>query len=130
LDAGCCYNPDPNLKNTGSAADRYVTVNGTSGIVDGYMMNLPEGTRLSAAKAAALAEMPKDAKISFFYVQDVCATMEVTSATLKPIIGSPDGSVDFVFWTEATPPSYNTANINRISVSLGSGLALVKTYSC
>lgn len=133
---GCCYNPDPNLANW-VGTDRYTTVSWANGIATSYALGLPEGTKLNAAKVAALAEMPKDAKISFFYVQDKSATLEATSAILKPIliglsIGSSDGSVDFVFCSVANDgtSSYNPANINLIYVSLGLGLASAKGTSC
>jgi len=33
--------------------------------------------------------VPKDAKVAFFYVQDKCATLEIASATLQPILSKP-----------------------------------------
>lgn len=133
---GCCYNPDPNLKG-GVSVDRYSTVEWSNGIVIGYTMALLDGTKLNEAKAAALAEMPKDAKVSFFYVQDKSATLEATSAILKPIlsdpsIGSLDGSVDFVFCSMANDgtSSFNTSNVNFVSVGFGLGLATAKGTTC
>jgi uncharacterized protein YceK len=133
---GSGYDPDPNL-NGGIGTDRYSTVEWSNGIVIGYTMALLDGTKLNEAKAAALAEMPKDAKISFFYVQDKSATLETTSAILKPIlvapsIGSLDGSVDFVFCSVANDgtSSFNPANINSIWVSFGLGLAPAKGTIC
>lgn len=133
---GCCYNPDPNLKSW-VGTDRYTTLRLRSGIVTSYTLRLPEDTRLNEAKVAALAEMPKDAKISFFYVQDKSATLEVTSAILKPIltdpsIGRSDGSVDFVFCSVSNDrtSSFNTENINLILVGLGLGLASAESTMC
>ncbi len=133
---GCCYNADHNLASW-IGTDRYTTVSRSNGIVTSYNLGLPEGTKLKEAKIAALAELPSDAKITFFYAGDKSATLEVTSALLRPIlmdpsIGSPDGSVDFVFCSVANDgtTSYNPANINSIYVNFGMGLDSAKGTAC
>lgn len=133
---GSGYNPDPNLASWVSTV-RYSALIWSGGIVIGYNLNLVEGTKLKAAMAEALAEMPKDAKISFFYDQDKCPILGVTSAILKPIlsgpdIGSSDGSVNFLFATVAKDGtlSYNKGNIDTIYVDLGLGLAQAKEFNC
>lgn len=133
---GCCYNPDPNLKSWG-ATFRYSDVVVTNGIVTDYSLNLPENTKLIDAKAAALAELPKDAKVTFFYSQNESSTLEVTSATLKPIlrnsnIAGTNGNVDFVFCSVANDGKfgYNASNVNSIWVKLGLGLSAAKDAIC
>ena len=134
--SGCCYNPDPTLKSWG-ANFRYTDLIVTNGIVTDYSLNLPENTKLSDAKAAALAELPKDAKVSFFYSQDESSTLEVTSATLKPMlrslnIAATNGNVDFVFCSVASNGAlgYYPSNVNSIWVKLGMGLEVAKGAIC
>lgn len=133
---GCCYDQDPSLKSWG-ANDRYTDLMDKNGIVTAYSLNLPEGTTLKDAKIAAMAEMPKDAKVSFFTVQDMSATLEVTSATLKPRlsdpnIGNSNGNVDFVFCSVTSDGTYgfNKSNTNFVLAKLGVGLALAKGATC
>lgn len=133
---GCCYNPDPNLKSWGGNF-RYTDVVTDNGIVTGYSLNLPAKTTLTDAKTAALAELPVDAQISFFYSQNGSATLETTSKTLKPTLSDPhigdaNGSVDFVFCSVANDGSfgYNPTNINSIWVKLGTGLDAAKDATC
>ncbi len=133
---GCCYNPDPELKSWG-ANFRYSDVVVTGGIVTDYSLNLRENTKLADAQIAALAELPKDAKVNFFFSQKKSATLEVTSATLKPKlrelnIPGTNGSVDFVFCsvTNEGKFGYNASNVNSIWVKLGLGLQAAKDSVC
>ena len=100
-------------------------------------MSLLKGTKLKAAEVQALAEMPNDVKVSFLYVGRKSATLEATSAILKPTLTAPDigstnGAVDFVFCSLANggTPSYNPANINDIYVGFGMGLTNAKGIAC
>jgi len=136
LNPGCCYNRDPNLKG-GPSTDRYFGVTWSNGIVTGYGMSLLKGTKLKAAMAEALAEMPNDVKISFFHADHKSATLEATSAILKKVLGDPkigstNGAVDFVFCSDAIDgtSSHNPANINDIYVNFGMGLANAKDTTC
>lgn len=133
---GCCYNADSNLKSWGGNF-RYTDVVLDNGVVTGYSLNLPARTKLDDAKAAALAELPKDAKISFFFSHSGSATLEATSELLKPILADPQigdakGSVDFVFCSVASDGSfgYNPDNVNSIWVKLGTGLEAAKDATC
>ena len=132
----CCYIPDPRLKSWGTTF-RYSDVVVTNGIVTDYSLNLPENTTLNDAKATALAELPKDAKVAFFYSQNESATLEVASATLKPImrnlnVGGTNGNVDFVFCSVANNGKfgYNASNVNSIWVKLGFGWRAAKISVC
>lgn len=133
---GCCYNLDPKLKSWGGNF-RYTDVVVTNGIITEYSLNLPENTQLKDAQIAALAELPKDAKVSFFFSQKESATLEVKSAILKPIllntnIPGTNGSVDFVFCSVSNDAAfgYNASNVNSIWVKLGLGLVAAKDASC
>lgn len=133
---GCCYNRDPSLKNQ-SGNFRYTDVLVNNGIVTGYSLNLPANTSVSDAQIASLAELPKDAKVSFFYTNGGAATLEATSPTLKPRLtdpntGNSNGSVDFVFCSVAKDGTfgYNSTNVNSIWVRLGQGMEAAKGATC
>ena len=101
-----------------------------------YVMQLPEGTPLELARTLAMAELPGDAVVVFYLVKDACAILEAKSATLVPIFSEPnlggDGTVDFVLTsTDAQGnTSYNTKDINTMTVSLGFGLASAQSTFC
>jgi hypothetical protein len=52
-------------------------------------MNLHPQTTIDQAKAIVLQEFPSDTAILWFAVKDSCAEMEVQSATLGSVLGTP-----------------------------------------
>jgi hypothetical protein len=121
LAAGCCYNPDSTLpKVNGHVAYRYFTVNPTNDRVMNYLMDLHPGTTIAEAKAEMLREFPSDASVLWFAVKDTCAQMEVQSATLgnvfgTPSIGDPKGEVFVEVYTVQAGGDaiYDPRNLNE-----------------
>jgi hypothetical protein len=134
LDAGCCWNPDPNLQLGGPGTkDDYVNLGTDNNIVDSYEMlfNYP-GTSIAEAQAAAVRELPSDAKVAFFVTGSMCAVLELTSQTLVPIlVGDTNGSVDFQFQSANADLSGFVYDPNNVEVAdVTEGLGKVSARGC
>jgi hypothetical protein len=104
-------------------------------------MQLDVGATLAEARALAMAELPSDATVVFFVVQEntptgSCAILELRSATLVPILSAPgiggDGTVDFVMSNIDAQGKwiYNPNDIGFMNVSIGLGLASAQSGAC
>jgi len=130
---GSSYNHFQDPKR-GGGFDRYSLVQWSDGVITGYDMSLPSGTKLKEAMLQTLLELPKDFKISFFYANALSGTLEVTLKKIlsRPKIGSKSGAVDFVFCSVSNDgtTSYDKNNINDVSAQFGMGLSNAKGWSC
>ena len=125
-DPGSAYDRQPD------GTDKFAGVVHNSGRVLGFDVQLPDpGVAASEAKSIVLSLLPSDAKV----VYDVsvpglpsppCEIAQYRSATLTgvlstPAIGDPQGLVDSVFSTSASPVAYDSQHVDRISFLLGGG---------
>ena len=67
---------------------RYILASPENGRVVRYSLQFAPGTTIDAARRAALAEFPPDARVVRFATKNACAQMEIESATLAPLIGA------------------------------------------
>lgn len=100
-------------------------------------MNLHPKTTIDQAKLIVLREFPADTKILWFVVKDACAEMEVQSATLgsvvgTPALGDPEGQA-YVELDSALPDgtaTYNATDINEAILVLASYPTVADAAPC
>jgi hypothetical protein len=129
--AGTCFGTT--INNGEGDADEFVlltTTGGPTNRVDGYTQAFSDGTSIAEAKAAALALMPKDTRITSYFIQhdslgSTCAFMNIQSRTLGrwfsgKRIGDAAGvmSMEFSTATENGRFAYKPSDIESASVSL------------
>jgi hypothetical protein len=129
--AGTCFGTT--INNSEGDADEFVLLT-TTGVaanrVDGCTQAFSDGTTIADAKVAVLASMPKDTRITSYFVQhdsvgSTCAFMNVRSRTLGrwfsgKKVGDAAGvmSVEFSAATASGSFVYTPRNIESASVSL------------
>ena len=87
---GGCYDPDPSLAQVnGHEGVRYFGVSPSNGRVLDYSMAFAHGTPQSIASATVMREFPSDVAVLWTTTKATCYQMEVTSATLGGVLGSP-----------------------------------------
>lgn len=129
--AGTCFGTK--INNSEGDADEFVLLTTTGGRmnrVDGYTQAFSDGTSIGAAKAAALALMPKNTRITSYFIQhdsmgSTCAFMNIQSRTLGKWfsgkkIGDAAGimSIEFSTATANGKFAYRPGDIESASVSL------------
>jgi hypothetical protein len=129
--AGTCFGTEMN--NSEGDADEFVLLTTTGGQVnrvDGYTQAFSDGTTVAEARAAALALMPKDTRITSYFIQhdslgSTCAFMNLRSRTLgrwfsEKKVGDPAGVMGIEFSTATASGAYvyKPHNIESASVSL------------
>lgn len=126
--AGCCYDPIPTRSRPGvTFADRYYVVQPIGGYVISYFEWLGNGTTATAAKAAALRELPSDARVVSFTVHgNTCAILIASSAQLLNALASvPDlrnveAEANKLFGVHESP-SVLREHLGQVVVEFGSG---------
>jgi hypothetical protein len=113
---GCCYDPIPSQ---GGPLDRYYTVQPIGGHVISYEMRPGngKGIAVSAAKQAALQELPPDARIRSFTVHGrSCAILIAYSGALQRQLGhgKAGGGVVVEFSSGAAEMSYSARSVNDL----------------
>lgn len=118
---GCCYDPIPTIPGL-KYADRYYAVQPIGRYVISYEMRPGDGKGIavSAAKRAAMAELPADARMrSFTEHGSNCAILIAYSATLQKQLGhgKASGGVVIEFSSGAAEASYNARSVNDLLFS-------------
>jgi hypothetical protein len=129
--AGTCFGTK--INNSEGDADEFVLLTTTGGRinrVDGYTQAFSDRTSIADAKAAALGLMPKDTRITSYFIQhdsvgSTCAFMNIQSRTLGKWfsgkrIGDAAGvmSIEFSTATANGKFAYKPSDIESASVSL------------
>jgi hypothetical protein len=117
------YDPTPGLGIDADHTDKYYAVVSMGGRVIDYQMRLPNDEKLVAAQAEVMQEFPSDASVLWQHVEGSCAQMEVQSATLGQVFGTPSLSYAFVEFntdtaaTESLISYYDGSNVNMATIS-------------
>jgi len=116
---GCCYDPVANRPGL-LYADRYYAVQPIGGHVISYYEWLGNGTSAKAAKAAALQQLPADARIKSFTAHgNTCAILIVNSRKLGNLLGRGGAEVVVEFGSGADESHYNPKSVNNLLFSSG-----------
>ena len=124
-----CFGPGLVNAETGPAPTyEFITVSVTGGIVDGYLMEFPNGTPILAPKAYVLEWLPRDTVTTLYKIARIngsCVLWNVRSRTLArvlgaPAIGDPQGDLGIVlgYVTSDLTNLYDPNNVEHADISV------------